>query len=79
MRKKVFKKPGGALEIGAQVCTAFATRSPGAALSSLTEVINFHRSGKRYLRNFLDSCFCLVESVEHSVDMFSGLENDYTY
>ena len=35
MAKNVLKNPGPALEIGANVGSAFATRSPTAALSSL--------------------------------------------
>ena len=47
MAKNVLKNPGGALEIGANVGTAFASRSPKAALSSLLpEVINFYHTGK---------------------------------
>ena len=42
MTKIVLKKPGRALEIGANVGTAFASRNPKAALSSLPEVINFY-------------------------------------
>ena len=44
MAKNVIKNPGGALEIGANVGTAFASRSPKAALSSLPEVINFYHT-----------------------------------
>ena len=51
--KKVRKLPG-ALEIGANVSTAFASRSPKAALSSSPEVINVYHTGKRiYLGNFM--------------------------
>ena len=46
MAKKVLRNPGRALEIGANVGSAFATRSPKAALSSLPEVINFYHTGK---------------------------------
>ena len=35
MEKNVLRNPGTALEIGANVSTAFASRSPEAALSSL--------------------------------------------
>ena len=45
--KNVLRKPGRVLEIGAYVGTAFASPSPEAALSSLTEVINFCHTGKR--------------------------------
>ena len=46
MPKNVSKNPGRALEIGANVGTAFATRSPKAALSSVPEMINFYHTGK---------------------------------
>ena len=46
MAENVLKNPGRALEIGANVGTAFASRSPKAALSSLPEVINFYHTGK---------------------------------
>ena len=46
MAKNVLKNQGRALEIGANVGTAFAFRSPKAALSSLSEVIRFHHTGK---------------------------------
>ena len=42
----VLKNPGRALEIGANVATAAATKSPKAALSTLPEVINFYHTGK---------------------------------
>ena len=45
-QKNVLKDPGKALEIGANVGTAFASRSPKAALSSLPEVINFYHTMK---------------------------------
>ena len=52
--RNVLKNPGGALEIGANVGTAFASRSPKAALSSLPEMANFYYAGKRlYLGNFV--------------------------
>ena len=47
MAKNVLRNPGRALESGANVGSAFATRSPKAALSSLPEVINFYLTGKR--------------------------------
>ena len=43
----VSKNSGRALEIGANVGTAFASRSPKAALSSLPELIIFHHTGKK--------------------------------
>ena len=42
----VFKNPGRALEIGANVATANASRNPKAALSTLPAVINFYHTGK---------------------------------
>ena len=54
MAKNVLKSPGRALEIGANVGTAFASRNPKAALTSLPEVINFYHTGKGlYLPRFL--------------------------
>ena len=54
MAKNVLRNPGRALEIGANVGSAFATRSPKAALSSLPEVINFYHTGKGlYLGKFV--------------------------
>ena len=44
--KKVFNKPGRTLEMGANVGSAFASRSFKAVLSSLPEVINFYRTVK---------------------------------
>ena len=46
MGKNVLKNPGRALEIGANVGTAFASRNPKAALTSLPELINFYHTGK---------------------------------
>ena len=40
------KKPARLLEIGANVATAAATKSPKAALSTLPKVINFYHTGK---------------------------------
>ena len=54
MLKSVLKSTGNALEIGANVATAFASRSPKAALSSLPEVINFYHTGSGlYLKKFV--------------------------
>ena len=47
MVKNVLKNPERALEMGANVGTAFASRNPKAALSSMPEVMNFHHTGKR--------------------------------
>ena len=53
MAKNVLKNPGRTLEIGANVGTAFASRNPKAALTSLPEVINFYHTGKGlYLPRF---------------------------
>ena len=50
----VLKNPGRALEIGANIATAAATKSPKAALSTLPEVINFYHTGKGlYLGKFV--------------------------
>ena len=50
----VLKNPGRALEIGANIPTAAATKSPKAALSTLPEVINFYHTGKGlYLGKFV--------------------------
>ena len=50
----VLKNPSRALEIGANVATAAATKTPKAALSTLPEVINFYHTGKGlYLRKFV--------------------------
>ena len=54
LAKNVLKNPGRALEIGANVGSAFASRSPKAALSSLPEVNNFYHTGKGlYLPRFI--------------------------
>ena len=46
MAKNVLENPGRAPERGANVGTAFASRSPKAALSSLPEVVNFYHTGR---------------------------------
>ena len=54
MAKNVLKNPGRALEIGANVGSAFASRNPKAALTSMPEVINFYHTGKGlYLGKFV--------------------------
>ena len=54
MAKNVLKNPGRALEIGANVGSAFASRNPKAALTSLPEVINLYHTGKGvYLGKFV--------------------------
>ena len=45
----VLKNPARALEIGANVATAAASRIPKAALSTLPEVINFYHMVKGLL------------------------------
>ena len=47
MAKIVLENYGQVLEIVANFGTAFASRSPKKALSSLPEVINFYHTGKR--------------------------------
>ena len=50
----VLKNPGRAPEIGANIATAAATKSPKTALSTLPEVINFYHTGKGlYLGKFV--------------------------
>ena len=50
----VIKNPGRALEIGANIATAAATKNPKAALSTLPELINFCHAGKGlYLGKFV--------------------------
>ena len=54
MTKNVIKKPGRALEFGANVGTAFTSRSPKTDSSSLLEVINFYHTGEGlYLGKFV--------------------------
>ena len=53
--KNVLRNPGRALETGANVGSAFASRSPEAVLSSLPGVINFYHTGKRlFTENLFD-------------------------
>ena len=50
----VLKNPGRALEIGANVATAAASRNPKNVLSTLPEVINFYHKGRGvYLGKFI--------------------------
>ena len=50
----LLKNPSRALEIGANIATAAATKSPKAVLSTLPEVINFYHTGKGlYLGKFV--------------------------
>ena len=44
--KKCFKDLRRALEIGANVSSAFASRTPKAVLTSLPEVINFYHTAE---------------------------------
>ena len=44
--QKCLRNPRRALEIGANVGTAFASRSSKAALSSIFEMINLYHTGK---------------------------------
>ena len=54
LAKNVLKNPGRALDITANIATAAASRSPKNVLSTLTEVINFYRTGKGlYLGKFV--------------------------
>ena len=54
LAKTVLKTPGQALEVGANVGIAFASRSPKAAKSSLTEVNDFYHTRKGlYLGKFV--------------------------
>ena len=46
MARNVLKDPGQALELAANVGSAFVSRNPKAAFSSLPEVINFYRTGR---------------------------------
>ena len=50
----VLKNPSRALEVGANVATAAASRNPKAALSTLPEVIKFYHEGRGlYLGKFI--------------------------
>ena len=54
LASNVLKNPGRALEIGANVGSAFVSKNPKAALSTLPEVINFYHTGKGlYLGKFV--------------------------
>ena len=53
MAENILKNPGRALEIGANVGTASASRSLKTAQSGLPEVLHFNHIGKRlYLGKF---------------------------
>ena len=45
MAKNVLKNPSPALDITANIATAVASRNAKNLLSTLPEVINFHRTG----------------------------------
>ena len=47
MAKNIIRNPGRAFEIGANVGTAFASRSPKMTLSSPPEQMNFYHTGRR--------------------------------
>ena len=84
MAKNVLANPGRVLEVGANVGTAFASRSPIAALSSLPEVIAFCHTGKglnigKLVSNFEVSVFSYNESVKKTLGVFSYPRNDYTH
>ena len=54
LAKNALKNPSRFLEIGANIATAASTKSPRAALSTLTEVINFYHEGRGlYLGKFI--------------------------
>ena len=54
LAKNALKNPSRFLEIGANIDTAAATKSPEAALSTLPEVVNFYHTGKGlYLPRFI--------------------------
>ena len=46
LAKNALKNPSRFLEIGANIATAAATKSPKAALSTLPEVIKFYHEGR---------------------------------
>ena len=54
LAKNALKNPSRFLEIGANIATAAATKSPKAALSTLPEVIKFYHEGRGlYLGKFI--------------------------
>ena len=67
MAEKVWKNPGRALEIGAKVGTAFVSRSPNAALSSLLEVIIFYPLGKEITWAILHT-LCYITGTKKQTD-----------
>ena len=48
LAKNALKNPSRILEIGANIATAAATKSPKAALSTLPEVIKFYHEGRGF-------------------------------
>ena len=54
LAKNALKNPSRFLEIGANIATAAATKSPKAALTTLPEVMKFYHEGKGlYLGKFI--------------------------
>ena len=54
LAKNLISNPGRALDLTAKIATAASTKSPKAALSTLSEVINFYHSGRGlYLGKFI--------------------------
>ena len=67
MAKNVLKNPGRALEVGANIGTAFAPRSPKASSPSLPEVISFYHTAEgQYLGKFV--YFILYEWNKKQID-----------
>ena len=53
LSKNVLRNPGRALEIGANVGSAFASRNPKAVLSLPVAISFYHREKGFYLCNFV--------------------------
>ena len=67
MATNVLKNPGRAPEIGANVGTAFASRSPKAALPALPELsISYHTDKGLYLGKFVK--FMLYKLKREQID-----------
>ena len=76
MAKIVLKTPGGALEIGANVGSLFASRSLKAALPSLPQVISFYHIGKSlYVRKIVWSYTISIEQKSNSLYGIAPVEN----
>ena len=69
MAKNVLKNPGKALEIGANVGTAFAPRSPKAA-SSLPDVTSFYQTGEGLCHGKFVNIVNFIFSVPINVDTY---------